>query len=114
MRPSSHAPTHVPLQGRPSFLRLAATLLVVAGFSGIASSHAEAQEKTRLPATAATCRQLAEWLRHYDTEKGSQHLSGRRFRADVGSALCSAGDYARGVAMLEKEVRDAGYPLPSP
>ncbi|MBS0518369.1 MAG: hypothetical protein JSR90_06730 [Proteobacteria bacterium] len=110
MRPSFH----VLSPGLPSFLRLAATMLAVVGFSAIAPGHAGAQEKTRLPPTAATCKQLAEWLSRYDTEKGAQHLSGRRFRADVGSALCTAGDYARGVAMLEKEVRDAGYPFPSP
>lgn len=69
-----------------------------------------AEDKTTLPATAA-CDRLRGWLQRYDFEKGSQHLSGRRFRSDVAMALCTAGRYEEGITILEKEARDAGYPF---
>lgn len=74
---------------------------------------ASAQEQAVLPATAATCDQLRGWLGRYDFEKGSQHLSGRRLRSDVALALCAAGRYDEGVAILERIAREAGYSFPS-
>jgi hypothetical protein len=57
----------------------------------------------------AKCGFFSEWLRRYDYEKGSQHLSGRRMRTDVAGALCAQGDYTQGAAIYQQVARDAGY-----
>ncbi|SJZ55666.1 hypothetical protein SAMN02745126_01609 [Enhydrobacter aerosaccus] len=95
------------------FFAASALAAVGVGFL-LAVVPAFGQPKTILPATAATCDQLRGWLVRYDSEKGSQHLSGRRFRADVALALCASGRYAEGVAILETEARNAGYTFPTP
>jgi hypothetical protein len=55
------------------------------------------------------CGFFTEWLRRYDYEKGSQHLSGRRMNTDVAGSLCAQGREAEGAAILERTARDAGY-----
>jgi len=76
-------------------------LLVIAS---LAAWPAAAQDKK------AQCASLAGWLTRYDFDKGSQHVSGRKMRADVASSLCSQGRYDEGLAMLEQVTREAGYP----
>lgn len=76
-----------------------------------AMAPAMAQDKMASAATAARCDKLRSALGQYDFEKGSQHLSGRRLRADVALALCAKGDYEQGVAILEQVAREAGLSI---
>jgi hypothetical protein len=73
----------------------------------LAAVDLAAQDKAAPAATAARCSALARAIARSDLEKPGQHLSGRRVRTDVAVSLCAAGDYERGVAMLEQVAREA-------
>ena len=59
------------------------------------------------------CQKLHAVLTRYQLESLPHHNSGARFRADLAEALCESGDYDRGIAGLETEMRRARLPLPS-
>lgn len=96
-------------------LRKPKELAVVAGMLLAVPLMADAAEPdlTALPPSAATCDTLRGWMQHYDIEKGSQHMGGRRLIADVAVARCAAGDYQQGVRILVGLMRDAGYSPPA-
>ena len=86
----------------PAILAVALTVVSLAG-AALAKDDAKLER----------CRKLYNLISRYQIESVPQHNSGARFRADVSEALCESGDYDRGIAELETEVRRARLPMPA-
>jgi hypothetical protein len=85
--------------------------IVAVALMGVASAGAaSAQGNAKLE----RCRKLHGLIERYQVESIPQHNSGPRVRSNVSEALCESGDYDRGIAGLETELRRAGIPIPPP
>jgi hypothetical protein len=91
-----------------------ATLAMISAIVGLAIAIAlpTGMASAKDAAKAERCHQLYDLMVQYKIESVPHHNSGARFRAEVAESLCAAGDYDRGIADLETEVRRAGIPLP--
>ena len=60
------------------------------------------------------CASLYAYVWRYEINPVIFNNTGRRLRADVAAALCEEHDYARGISILESEVRGSLLPPATP